>query len=81
MDNPTRDDGHMSNLKQKAERNIAAFLGKLRARREAKGLTQAELGLAVGATANRISDYESLRTEPSAKILYALADALGVEIG
>lgn len=56
---------------------FAENLAHLRAK---KGLTQRELGAAVGIAWSMISKYESGQSTPRLKILMRLADALGVTV-
>ena len=49
---------------------------KLKEKRIQKGLTQEQLGQAVGVSYRTIYQYETGRREPSLKILRALANAL-----
>lgn len=49
---------------------------KLKEKRIQKGLTQEQLGQAVGVSYRTIYQYESGRREPNLKILRALANAL-----
>ncbi len=46
--------------------------------RKAKGLTQAQLGGAIGKTKSAIGNYEQGTREPNAETLHAIAEALGV---
>lgn len=48
--------------------------------REAKGMTQAQLGAAVGVTAVMIAHYESGRNNPSSARLMRLARELSVTV-
>ena len=56
----------------------AEFGAKLRSLRHGRGLTQQELGEAVGVTAGTISTYECGRAYPQKKTLAALAALFGV---
>ncbi len=51
---------------------------RIREIREAKGLTQSELGKAVGLNADRIQKYENGFRTPKIELLLKIADALGV---
>jgi len=53
---------------------------RLREKRIQKGLTQEQLGQAIGVSYRTIYQYESGRREPSLKILRALATALQCKI-
>lgn len=53
---------------------------RLRRVREAAGLTQTELAERVGAGTNQIYRYEKGETDPSAEVLAALAQELGVTV-
>ncbi len=53
---------------------------KLKEKRIEKGLTQEQLGQAVGVSYRTIYQYETGRREPSLKILRALANALNCTI-
>ena len=51
---------------------------RIRAIRNAKGMSQAELGEKVGLNADRIQKYENGARKPKADMLKSIADALGV---
>lgn len=53
---------------------------KLKEKRIKKGLTQEQLGLAVGLSYRAIYQYETGLREPRLKILRALANVLGCKI-
>lgn len=52
----------------------------LRQLREEKDLTQLELGLEVGVTASAIQQYEAGTSDPSVKVLIALAEYFNVSL-
>lgn len=60
------------------ERTLAGFGTRLAALRQAKGLTQAELGDAVGVSNRVIAYYEADGAQPPGAMLVDLARALGV---
>jgi len=61
--------------------DISKYIGKqIKKYRLEKSMTQKELGIKVGLKHNTISSYESGTNEPDQKILFAIADALGVGI-
>lgn len=55
------------------------FASRLRASRDKQGMTLKQLGDAAGISQQGVWNYENRGDEPSASILFALADALGVE--
>lgn len=57
-----------------------AVLRALRARRRAVGLTQEQLGNAIGRDQAAISDYERGKNAPSMETLARLADALDCDV-
>lgn len=57
------------------------FSRRLRKAREAKGLSQVELGSMVGADPIQISRYENGRHEPKGRRIKDLEDALGMKRG
>ena len=62
---------------------MLSFSGeKLRAKREAKGLTQMELGLQCGVYPVTVSNWETGRTaEPGAGVLQRFAEIFGCDTG
>ena len=61
------------------EESSARRIGaRIRAIRNAKGMSQAELGEKVGLNADRIQKYENGARKPKADMLKSIADALGV---
>lgn len=52
--------------------------GRIRAAREALGLTQQELGREIGVTSQHISRIEGSRVAPSVDLVVKLAQALGI---
>lgn len=54
---------------------------RLRAEREAAGLTLEQVAVSVGLTASAVYGFETGRFRPSAATLGRLADALGVSVG
>lgn len=52
----------------------------IKAAREAKGLTQEELGRKIGVTGVTIMRYEKSQRKPSLDVLFQLSDALGVSV-
>lgn len=60
---------------------VDILVGKrIRARRLAIGMSQAELGRAVGVKFQQIQKYETAFNRVSASRLWAIADALGVQV-
>ena len=57
-----------------------AFGPRLRAIREAAGLTQAQLAERLGVSVPRVSDLERGRREPGWRVLLSIADALAVPL-
>lgn len=55
-------------------------VANLAAIRQARGMTQAELGAAVGVGEMQVSHYEAGRRNPTMLRLIAIADALGVTV-
>lgn len=52
----------------------------IKAAREAKGLTQEELGKRIGVTGVTIMRYEKSQRKPNLDVLFQLSDALGVSV-
>lgn len=62
--------------------NVDLVVGqRIRARRIARGLSQTELGNAIGVRFQQVQKYESGANRVSASRLWAIADVLGVEVG
>lgn len=59
--------------------DILGIGARIKEAREAKGLTQKELGELVGVTGSAITNYEVETSHPKEKVLYKLIDALGVD--
>jgi transcriptional regulator with XRE-family HTH domain len=57
---------------------VAAFRGRLSAKRKGRGMTQASLAERAGASRNAVVMWESGAAFPSVAMLVALADALDV---
>ncbi len=53
---------------------------KIRKAREAKGLTQAQLGELIGVSKVAICRYEIETLDPPSRVLKAIAEALGVSV-
>lgn len=58
---------------------MESFGSRLKMARVKQGLTQKQLGDAVGISYQGVWNYERRGDEPSATILFALSDALGVD--
>jgi transcriptional regulator with XRE-family HTH domain len=58
-----------------------AFALLLRKHRRQKGITQGELGNALGVTGNAICNYETCRASPELQHLIAIANYLGFSLG
>jgi transcriptional regulator with XRE-family HTH domain len=61
-----------------ANADRGSFGERLAKFRKAKGLTQGELGAAVGVSIRALSAYERAECQPSLELLVALGDHLGV---
>lgn len=71
---------------KRAPRNLSdvdpdSFGAIIRRRREEAGMSQEELGVAIGADQARVSAYENNRFKPNEEMLIALAQALHVPAG
>ena len=62
--------------------NIDEIVGEnIRKYRKKRGLTQGQLGDIIGVKNNTISQYEKGRNSPEQNMIYAIANALGVNVG
>lgn len=69
-------------MKTDGDERVYAELGRrIRACREARRMTQGQLGESVGKTARTIERYESGEQAPSLALAYRMADAMSVSIG
>lgn len=68
----------LSGMITNRDRQLANRIKRLRKQR---GLTQEQLAEQVGVTAKYIQYLEAAKYRPSLKLLYKLADKLGVKIG
>lgn len=56
-----------------------SFAGRLKSARKAAKMTQADLGVLCGVSAQGVWNYENRGDDPASGILFSMADALGVD--
>ena len=59
--------------------SVESFAGRLKSARKSAKITQADLGALCGVSAQGVWNYENRGDDPASDILFAMADALGVD--
>lgn len=72
--------GHKPSVRPNRAESLKEFGDRIRAQRLERGLTQLELAESAGVDRKTISRIENSRFSPSLINIYAIADALNVEV-
>ena len=67
-------------LQEKAENRPLSFRICLIRTRESKGITRKQLAKMIGRSYQVVANWENANSEPSLRMIYKIADALGVSV-